>query len=227
METPTQKHGFGNILLDSLGELRRTGAVIMTLVLIEGAVLLSFFHIRIAEGAVLDISFVCVMAAGLLYGPVPCMLTAAAGEVITDRLFDDMAREHLAAVLAVKLITALFWGYIMYRKHYGSFGCPKCLNDCLPECVLLNIRIAVRSITAYTAAALTSSIVLDTIELYDRTRGGLKEWLRLRFAQKIELLPFGLAIVLLTMPLVNIFCTLAGKAFERIRESGGSVITKN
>ena len=217
METPTQKHSFGRILLDSLGEFRRARAVIMVLVLIAGAVGLNCFNIRIAGNAVIHISFVCIMAAGMLFGPVPCMLTAAAAEVITDRLLDDMAREHLAAVLAVKLIEAFFWGYIMYKKHYGSFGCPKCLNDCMPECVLLNIRIAVRSVIAYTAAAFTCGIAMDSIELYEKFRGSFTEWLRLRFAMNIERLPFEIAIAVLTIPLVNIFYTLAEKALEHLR----------
>ena len=229
METPTQKHSVRLCILDSLGELRCAGAVIMLMMLAAGAVLLGrHLLLTVSDDMHISFSFVCIMAAGVLFGSVPCMLTAAAADVGTYMLENGETVGYSPALLSLKLIIALFYGVILYKKHYGSFGCPKCLNDCFPECVVLNINIAVRSVIAHTIVVFLGNIVLGSVILYRSYSNSsfpfvsaeewdrFFEWLEPHYERNIEMLPFGLAMVFLSIPLINIFFTLAGRGYRHI-----------
>lgn len=234
MKRPVNKYSFRHLLGDSLGELRSGGAVVMLLVLTAGAVALeSHFRMRITDDLRVSFSFVCVMAAGVLFGPVPCMAAAAASDMIGFLLEKNDLRGYSVGILAVKLIVALFYGLLLYRKYYGNFGWTKWLDDLFPECVVLNIDIAARSVISRVAAVLVGNVVLNSAVLYHvyynsdfpfisrEEWGDFMTWLEPRFDKNIGMLPFELAVVFLLMPVINVTYVLAGRGLGRLFRTAG------
>lgn len=240
MTKQVKKFRLGRLLADSFRELRSAGAVVMLLALTAGAVVLgSNFRLRVSDDIRISFAFTCVMAAGVLFGPVSCMTAAAASDVIDFLLEKNELRGYSVGILAVKLIVAFFYGVFLYRKYYGNFGLSKKLEDFFPECVVLHLDIAVRGVIARVAAVFIGNVVLNSAVLYGTyynsrfpflSRSEWSDfavWFKPRFDKNVGMLPFELATVFLLMPAVNVIYELAGKAFGRLRESEADKITKN
>ena len=225
MTTPENKYSFKRLMLDSLGEFRSAKAAVMLLILTALAVVLgSNYCMRIPGDMRVSFSFICVMAAGVLFGPLPCMAVAGASDIAFFMLErDEESMEgYNAGILAVKLIVAFMYGIMLYKKYYGNFGWSKKLEDLFPECVVTNIDVAARGVISRIAAVFAGKVLLDSAVLYRTDYNDcfpfltrlewidFVRWFEPGFDRCVRMLPFELAMVFLLMPVINVMYTLMG-----------------
>ena len=218
-----------SLFADSARELLSVRTFVMLAAMTVGAVVLgSHFRMVINEDLRVSFTFICIMAVAVLYGPVPCMLMNTITDIATYLLDKNEIRDYSLAVLSVKLIVSCFYGMLLYKKYYGSFGYLKRLEDFFPECVAENVDIAVRSVFARTGAVLVGNIVLNSAVLYRLYHNGkfpfisggdwkiFYRWFKPRLDTNMKMLPFELLIVFMFMPIINVVYMLVCCGFRRL-----------
>ena len=215
-------------IVSSLRELKKPSAVIITLLLTGASILLTkFLGMYISPDLRVTFAFVGIMGVAVLYGAVPCMISAAAADIIGYIIDDGQIRSYNLWILAVKLICALFYGWFLYRKRYGRIGAARHLETLLPSSVVENIEIALRGVAARIAVIFIGNIVLNSMVLYHSYRNkafpfvsgaewhNFLVWARPRADTNLSMMPYECAVCLLALPVLNILYTLGLNYAER------------
>ncbi len=211
-------------IISSLRELKKPSAIIITLLLTGASILLTkFLGMYISPYLRVSFAFVGIMGVAVLYGAIPCMLAAAAADIIGYIIDDGQIQSYNLWILAVKLICAFFYGWFLYKKRYGRIGAARWLETFLPASVVENIEISVRGLTARIAVIFIGNIVLNSMVLYHSYQNkafpfvsgeewhNFLVWAKPRADTNISMMPFECAVCFLALPLINILVMLTGK----------------
>ena len=104
---------FFSTFKDSAAELKNIRCLTVTGILVAIFIILDMFSIRIGDFIKINFAFVALSSVGMLFGPVPAMLAALAGDLI-GCILGGQAPLPLLSLTAVA--EGLLYGIMLYRK---------------------------------------------------------------------------------------------------------------
>ncbi|MDE5993041.1 MAG: folate family ECF transporter S component [Oscillospiraceae bacterium] len=126
---------------NSAAELKNVRCLTVTGILTAAFIVLDMFSFRPTEFIKVNFAFIALAAVGMLYGPVPAMLSAAAGDLV-GCILSGQAPLPLLSTTAV--LTGLVYGTLLYKKEGFKlvvFSVIARLADSFLICLLLNTPI--------------------------------------------------------------------------------------
>lgn len=219
---------------ESSKELKKVSTITVTGMLIAVSVVLrSFLQIPLNEDLRVTFSFLGVMAVGMLYGPVVCMMSAAGVDIIGYLLDGYKMREYSVPLLLVKLFIAIIYGVALYRRSKGGIKLSDKLKSKLPSVVTEYIGAAVFGIISRVIAVLLGNIVLNSAVLYKSYTNpnfpfmsgsewsAFWVWFTPRLTKNLVMLPVECAAILLLLPAIYAAYSQVFKPRRQPRAVGG------
>ncbi len=105
---------FFSTFKDSAAELKSIRCLTITGILVAIFIILDMFSIRIGDFIKVNFAFVALASVGMLFGPVPTMLAALAGDLI-GCILGGQAPLPLLSCTAV--LEGLLYGVMLYRRN--------------------------------------------------------------------------------------------------------------
>lgn len=206
---------FFSLFSDSTRELKKVSTLTVTGMLMALSIVLRSMYIPITQDLRITFSFLGVMAVAMLYGPTVCVISNIGIDIIGYLLDGCKMREYNFALLAVKIIIAIIYGIILYRKTYGKKNLPDKLASKLPDIVSDNLDLVLRAAAARIIVVFLGNIVLNSSVLYvcytnpDFPFMSGSEWTAFwiwfspRLIKNLVLLPFELILTSLLLPAIR------------------------
>ncbi|MCD8095894.1 MAG: folate family ECF transporter S component [Ruminococcus sp.] len=111
---------FFSLFSDSSKELKKVSTITVAGMLMALSIVLRSLAINITVDLRITFSFLPLMAIALIYGPSVCILATVGSDVIGYFLDGYKARDYNFGLLAVKIIIAIIYGIILYKKATGK-----------------------------------------------------------------------------------------------------------
>lgn len=125
----------------SAAELKNVRCLTVAGILTAAFIVLDMFSFRPTEFIKVNFAFIALAAVGMLFGPVPAMLSALAGDLV-GCILSGQAPLPLLSLTAV--LTGLVYGALLYKKdgfRLVIFSVIARLADSFIICLLLNTPI--------------------------------------------------------------------------------------
>lgn len=106
--------GFFSLFPDSAKELKSVKCLATTGILIALFIILDFFSIKIGSFAKVNFAFAALSVVGMLYGPVPAVLAAVAGDLLGCIISGQAPMPLLTLTAAAE---GLLYGICLYRQQ--------------------------------------------------------------------------------------------------------------
>ncbi len=190
---------------DSAKELKKVSTLTVTGMLTALAIVLRSMAINITADLRITFSFLPLMAIAMLYGPSVSILGTIASDLIGYFLDGYKARDYNFGLLAVKIIIAVIYGVILYRKATGK-------------------KLIVSAVIARVIAVVLGNLVLNSSVLYfsytNRNFPFMSAsewqafgiWMLPRITKNLLCLPVEIALICLLLPAINVaFETVFGR----------------
>lgn len=129
---------FFSMFKESAAELKNVRCITTTGLLIALYIILDMFSIRIGESIKVNIDFFATAVIGMLFGPVPAVLAALAGDFIGCILTGNTP---LPLLSLLEVLKGLLYGAMLYNKNgirLFAFAVIARLIDSAVICLLLN-----------------------------------------------------------------------------------------
>ncbi|MCI7768427.1 MAG: folate family ECF transporter S component [Oscillospiraceae bacterium] len=110
---------FFNLFTNSAKELKSVRCLATTGILIALFIVLDTFSIKIGAFAKINFAFTALSVVGMLFGPVPAMLAAVAGDLIGCVLSGQAPLPLLTVTAALE---GLVFGIFLYKKEKGKLA---------------------------------------------------------------------------------------------------------
>lgn len=111
---------FFSLFSDSASELKKVTTITVTGMLMALSIVLRNLAINISADLRITFAFLGIMAVAMLYGPVVTMIATTGIDVMGYFLDGFKARDYNFGLLVVKLIAAMIYGVILYKKATGK-----------------------------------------------------------------------------------------------------------
>ncbi|MCM1023491.1 MAG: folate family ECF transporter S component [Prevotella sp.] len=166
---------------NSAAELKNVRCLTVTGILTAAFIVLDMFSFRPTEFIKVNFSFTALAAVGMLFGPVPAMLSAIAGD-FAGCIISGQAPLPLLSLTSV--LTGFIYGSLLYKKD--------------------GFKLAVFSIAARLADSLIISLLLNTpILMYYGYMSRTAEQLWLRCGKSAAELVFFIPLTVTVLPAVK------------------------
>jgi ECF transporter S component (folate family) len=207
MEGKSAKRGFfAEKFKNSAKNIAEVRAVVTSGLMVAMAVALRAFSVALTPDIRVTFAFVPICVVAMLYGPVVCMLSAFAADVI-GFLFDATGRFYSPQLAAVVLLSALLYGVLLYGNK-GGFGL--CLRAAIARTAVVFIcNICLNSYFIYKIYVNAAFDIFDPSG-YD----AFFAWGSLRIGKNLLLLPFDLVLLCVVLP-------VASAAYNRLPKIAG------
>lgn len=124
---------FFNLFYDSGNELKKAGCLATTGLLIALFVVLDFASFRVGSFLKINFAFVSLSVIGMLFGPVPGMLAALAGDLI-GCIISGQAPLPLLSLTAV--LEGCLYGVMLYKKDGVKLAAMSAAARCIDSLVI-------------------------------------------------------------------------------------------
>lgn len=191
-----------NKFRDRLKEVKEPSAVAVIFFLTAISLLLTeSLTLPLGNDIRVSFSFVGIMTIGMLYGSLPCMISAAAVEFAG---YLAGMTKFSAANFAAQIIAAMLYGVLLYRKNLGSTKLFKPLEELFPSVVVNNIEIAARGILTRMIIVFFGNTILNSAFIF-RSYSGMTSGYRMgrifsSLRTDMTMLPFECSVILFVLP---------------------------
>ena len=134
---------FFSMFKDSAAELKNIRCLTVTGILVAVFILLDMYSIRIGDFAKINLAFLALASVGALFGPVPAMLAALAGDLIGCILG---GQTPLPLLSLTAIAEGLVYGVLLYKKQAAKlvvFSIIARLIDSAMISLLLNTAVLI------------------------------------------------------------------------------------
>ncbi len=132
---------FFSIFRRSAGELKNIRCLTVTGILVALFVILDMYSIRIGDFIKINLAFLPLASVGMLFGPVPAMLAALAGDFVGCFV---SGQTPLPLLSLTAMSEGLIYGVLLYGKHsraLTAFSVIARLTDSLVISILMNTSV--------------------------------------------------------------------------------------
>ena len=132
---------FFSMFRRSAGELKNIRCLTATGILVALFVILDMYSIRIGDFVKINLAFLPLASVGMLFGPVPAMLAALAGDFVGCFV---SGQSPLPLLSLTAMVEGLIYGTLLYGKRFGSlavFSVVARLADSLIVSICLNTSV--------------------------------------------------------------------------------------
>jgi ECF transporter S component (folate family) len=185
---------FAGLFADSAKSLSEIRTLVTTGLLIAMAVSLRAVSVDVTQDIRITFQFLPICAVGLLFGPVVCMLSAFATDLI-GFLFDATGRFYSPQLAAVSVLAGLFYGVLLFGKKTGFAVCAYAAISRIAVVFICNI--CLNSYVIY------KIYVNAGFSIFDRSDyAAFFAWSSLRIGKNLLLLPIDIVLLCVVLPVV-------------------------
>ena len=172
---------FFSMFKQSAGELKNIRCLTVTGILVAIFIVLDMCSFKVGDFIKINFAFVALSSIGMLFGPVPAVLAALAGDLIGCIL---SGQAPLPLLSCTAMLEGLLYGIFLYKKD--------------------GIKLVTMSIIARVVDSLIISLVLNTaILMHYGFMTQTTEQLYLRYGKIATELIFFIPLMIAVMPMVN------------------------
>ena len=185
---------FFSMFKESAAELKNVRCITTTGLLVALYIILDMFSLKIGESIKINFDFIATATIGMLFGPVPAVLAAVAGDFIGCILTGN---SPLPLLSLLEVLKGLLYGMMLYKKS--------------------GIRLVILSIIARVIDSAVICLVLNTAALmYYGYLSRTSEQLYMRYGKIATELIFFIPLMIFLMPAV---CEAYERLFGRRKRS--------
>ena len=186
---------FFSMFKESAAELKSVRCITTTGLLVAVYIVLDMFSFKIGDAIKINFDFVATATIGMLFGPVPAVLAAVAGDLIGCILTGN---SPLPLLSLLEVLKGLLYGMMLYKKS--------------------GMRLVTLSIISRLIDSIVICLVFNTAALmYYGYLSRTSEQLYIRYGKIATELVFFIPLMIFLMPAV---CQAYERTFGRRRRSG-------